>query len=141
MFRSATELAELVRGGELTARELVEASLRRIHELQPVVNAFTHVAHESALAAAWDIGPGDPRPFAGVPIAIKDNRPVTGMPITMCSDLFAAVVPRHDAFRVRRIREAGFVIVGKTPLPEMGIPPPTEPRRFGPTRNPWALHP
>ncbi|MBV9422590.1 MAG: amidase, partial [Solirubrobacterales bacterium] len=49
MFRPATELAELVRAGELTARELVESSLRRIDELQPKINAFTHVAHESAL--------------------------------------------------------------------------------------------
>jgi amidase len=74
-----------------------------------------------------------------VPIAIKDNRPVAGMPITMCSNLFENVVPRHDAFLVRRLRDAGFVIVGKTALPEMGILPTTESRRFGPTHNPWAL--
>jgi amidase len=139
LFRPAAELAALIRSGELGSRELVEVSLGRIDELQPTVNAFTHVAHESALAAADQIGPGDPRPFAGVPIAIKDNRPVAGMPITMCSDLFGDLVPRHDAFLVRRLRDAGFVIVGKTTLPEMGILPTTESRRFGPTRNPWAL--
>jgi amidase len=133
------ELAALVRSGELGATELVQASLRRIDALDPEINAFTHVAHEQALAAAAEIGPGDPRPFAGVPIAIKDNRAVAGMPITMCSDLFGDVIPRHDAFCVRRIREAGFVIVGKTTLPEMGILPTTESRRFGPTRNPWSL--
>jgi amidase len=135
--RSAIELAGLIRAGELTSPELVEASLRRIDELQPAINAFTHVAHESALAAAAEVGAGDGRPFAGVPIAIKDNRPVAGMPITMCSDLFRDVVPQHDAHLVRRLREAGFVIVGKTTLPEMGILPTTESRRFGPTRNPW----
>jgi amidase len=139
LFRSAIELAALVRSGELEARDLVEASLRRIDELQPTINAFTHVAHDSALSAAADIRPGDPRPFAGVPIAVKDNRPVKGMPLTMCSDLFGDFVPDHDAFLVRRLRDAGFVIVGKTALPEMGILPTTEPRRFGPTRNPWAL--
>jgi amidase len=137
--RPAIELAALVRSGELGATELVQASLRRIDELDPGINAFTHVAHDRALAAAAEIGPGDPRPFAGVPIAIKDNRAVAGMPITMCSDLFGGVVPRHDAFCVRRIREAGFVIVGKTTLPEMGILPTTESRRFGPTHNPWSL--
>jgi amidase len=139
LFRSATELADLVRSGEVAARELVEASLRRIDELQPTINAFTYVAAESAPAAAAEIGAGDPRPFAGVPIAVKDNRPVAGMPITMCSDLFGNLVADHDAFLVRRLREAGFVIVGKTTLPEMGILPTTESRRFGPTLNPWAL--
>jgi amidase len=139
MFRSAAELAELVRSGECSATALVQESLSRIDELEPTINAFTHVARESALAAASEIEPGDPRPFAGVPIAIKDNRAVDGMPLTMCSDLFGDFVPHHDSFLVRRIREAGFVIVGKTTLPEMGILPTTESRRFGPTRNPWAL--
>jgi amidase len=136
--RPALELAALIRSGELSARQLVEESLAEIERLEPAVNAFTHVAAESALATAAGIGSGDPRPFAGVPIAVKDNRAVAGMPITMGSDLFTGVVPRHDSFSVRRLRDAGFVIVGKTTLPEMGILPTTETRRFGPTRNPWA---
>jgi amidase len=139
LTRSALELAALVRRGEVTARELVEAALSRIEALDGEVGAFTHVAADAALAAADEVEAGDPRPFAGVPIAIKDNRAVAGMPITMCSDLFSDVVPRHDSFLVRRLREAGFVIVGKTKLPEMGILPTTEPRRFGPARNPWDL--
>jgi amidase len=129
----------MVRSGELSASELVQTSLRRIDELEPKINAFTHVAHEAAVAAAAEIAPGDPRPFAGVPIAVKDNRPVAGMPLTMCSDLFGDFVPGHDSFFVRRLRDAGFVIVGKTALPEMGILPTTESRRFGATHNPWAL--
>jgi amidase len=137
MRRSVLELAALVRVGDISAPELVEASLRRIDELEPKINAFTHVAHESALAAAEAIEPDDARPFAGVPIAIKDNRSVTGMPLTMGSDAFGEFVAGRDAFLVRRLREAGFVIVGKTSMPEMGILPTTEPRRFGPTRNPW----
>jgi amidase len=139
MFRSPAELAELVRSGELSATELTETSLQRIDELEPAINAFTHVAHESALAAAATISAEDPRPFAGVPIAIKDNRAVAGMPLTVCSDLFGDFVTPHDAYFVRRLREAGFVIVGKTALPEMGILPTTESRRHGPTRNPWDL--
>ena len=139
LARSALELAELVRSGELSAGELVQASLRRIDELEPQIHAFTHVAREAALAAAAEIGPGDPRPFAGVPIAIKDNRAVAGMPLTMCSDLFGDRVVDRDSYCVRRMREAGFVIVGKTAMPEMGILPTTESRRFGPTSNPWDL--
>jgi amidase len=139
LTRPAVELAALVRSGELTAVELVQASLDRIDALQPTVNAFTHVAHESALTTARGISAGDARPFAGVPIAVKDNRAVDGMPLTMCSDLFGDYVARGDAYLVRRLREAGFVIVGKTTLPENGILPTTESRRFGPTVNPWAL--
>jgi amidase len=137
LFRPASELSELVRKGELSARELVETSLDRIDALDPTINAFTHVAHDQALETAGQISSGDQRPFAGVPIAIKDNRMVAGMPLTNCSDLFGDFVPGQDAFLVRRLREAGFVIVGKTTLPEMGILPTTESRRFGPTRNPW----
>src|SRR5947209_6344948 len=123
MLGTAIELAEQVRSGEVSARELVEASLRRIDELDPRINAFTFVAGDQALAEAGRVAGGDPRPFAGVPVAVKDNRPVAGMPLTMGSDLWADVVPGHDAFLVRRLREAGFVIVGKTSLPEMGILP------------------
>lgn len=61
------------------------------------------------------------------------------MPITNGSDLFGDVTPPYDAFCVRRLREAGFVIVGKTALPEFGILPTTESRRHGPTRNPWDV--
>jgi amidase len=139
MRRSAVVLADLVRSGELSARELVGQSLAAIEGRDPQINAFTYVAAESALAAADAIGPGDPRPFAGVPIAIKDNRHVAGMPITNGSDLFDDVVSPFDAYCVRRLREAGFVIVGKTALPELGILPTTESRRHGPTQNPWAL--
>jgi amidase len=138
LTRPAVELAELIRCGELSAVELVQASLDRIDALQPTINAFTHVAHESALQTARAISAGDPRPFAGVPIAVKDNRAVAGMPLTMCSDLFGAYVARGDAYLVRRLRDAGFVIVGKTTLPENGILPTTESRRSGPTANPWA---
>jgi amidase len=139
LFRPAAELAGLVRSGELSARELVETSLNRIEALDGRVGAFTHVAYEQALAEADAIAPGDERPFAGVPIAVKDNRAVAGMPLTMGSDLFGDFTPRADAFLVRRLRAAGFVIVGKTNLPEMGILPTTEPRRHGPSRNPWDL--
>jgi len=139
LFRPVTELAALVRAGELSARELVAASLERIDALDGAINAFTHVDADGALAAAAAIAPGDPRPFAGVPIAIKDNRPVAGMPLTCGADLFGDVAPPFDAAFVRRLRDAGFVIVGKTALPEYGILPTTESRRNGPTRNPWDL--
>jgi amidase len=139
LFRPASELAELVRSSEITARELVSASLERIEALDGQINAFTHVDADGALATADAIGAGDERPFAGVPIAIKDNQPVAGMPLTFCADLFGDLVAPFDAAFVGRLRDAGFVIVGKTALPEYGILPSTESRRNGPTRNPWDL--
>jgi amidase len=140
LYRSATELARLVRSGEVSSRELVEASLARIEDVDPRVNAFTLVDRDGALAAADAIRAGDERPFAGVPIGIKDlTAPVAGLVMSQGSELFGDYTPDYDAYLVRRIREAGFVIVGKTSSPELGIIPVTEPRRFGPTRNPWNL--
>src|SRR5215208_8142915 len=138
--RPATELARLVRSGELTSRELVEASLERIEALDGRVNAFCHLHADEALGAADAIGPGDPRPFAGVPIAMKTEIPVAGSPLTMGSRLFGDFTPAHDAFAARRLlRDAGGGMVGRTSMPELGIMPVTEPTRFGPTRNPWDL--
>jgi amidase len=138
LFRPATELAALVRSGEVSSRELVEESLQRIDELDGEINAFTYVDSDGALAAADAVASGDERPFAGVPIAIKDlGVAVAGWPLTNCSDLYPDYVPDYDSFVVRRLREAGFVFVGRTASPEFGIVPVTEPRRFGPTRNPW----
>ncbi|MDO8213718.1 amidase [Conexibacter sp. CPCC 206217] len=139
LFRPVHELAALVRAGEISASELVGASLERIDALDGQLNAFTHVDADGALATAAAIGPDDPRPFAGVPIAIKDNRPVAGMPITLGSRLLGGLTPPFDAVLVQRLRRAGFVIVGKTALPEFGILPTTESALHGPTRNPWDL--
>jgi amidase len=137
MHRPVTELAALVKSGEVTSTELVTASLERIEALQPALNAFIHIDADAALAAAEQIGADDPRPFAGVPIAMKDTTSVAGMPSTWGSDMFGDYVPGHDSFVTRRIRDAGFVLVGKTNMPELGILPVSEPRRFGPARNPW----
>src|ERR671913_548926 len=137
LFRPAPELAELIRSGELTSVELVGAALERIEALQPTLNAFVHLDADGALAAAEQIDADDPRPFAGVPIAMKDTTSVAGMPYTMASDMFGDFVPGHDSFVTRRIRDAGFVLVGKTNMPELGILPVSEPRRFGAVRNPW----
>jgi amidase len=137
LFKPASELATLIHTGQISSTELVTFALERIEALQPTINAFAHVDAEGALAAAESVGAGDARPFAGVPIAVKDTAPVAGMPYTLGSDLFGDFVPATDAYLVRRLRDAGFVIVGKTSLPEFGILPVSEPRRFGPVRNPW----
>jgi amidase len=137
MFRGATELAALVRAGDVSARELVQAAFARIEELNGQLNAFVDLDPEGALAAADSIRPGDERPFAGVPTAVKNNRPVRDMRLTYGCELMEHYVPDYDHNVTRRLRDAGFIIVGTTTLPEYGILPTTEARLFGPTRNPW----
>jgi amidase len=139
MFRPVGELAGMVRSGEVSARELVAVSLGRIEELNPECNAFVQIDAERALATAAEIRPGDERPFAGVPIAIKNNRAVQGLRLTEGCSLMREHVASRDHNITRRLRAAGFVIVGTTTLPEYGILPVTEARIFGPTRNPWDL--
>ena len=111
----------------------------RIEELNPALNAFVEVDDEGALATADAIGAGDERPFAGVPVAVKNNRPVKGMRLTYGCRLMEAYVADYDHNVTSRLRDAGFVIVGTTTLPEYGILPVSEARIFGPTRNPWDL--
>jgi amidase len=136
-FPSAVEIAELVRSGAAGPREVVEASLRRIEALDPTLNAFIEVDGDRALADAAKV---DVRaPFAGVPIAIKGNVGAEGWTLNSGSKFLAGNRADHSAYLVHRLREAGFVIVGVTNLPEFAILPTTEPRFTGPTRNPWGL--
>jgi amidase len=136
LTRPATELAALIHRGEISSRALVEAALEQV-AANAHLNAFTLVDAEAALAAADAVQPGDPRPFAGVPTAVKELNAVAGQRLTMASDLFGDYVAPYDDFVVRRIRDAGFISIGRTAAPELGIVPATEPRRFGATRNPW----
>jgi amidase len=138
LFRPVDELAGLVRSGEVSSRELVQESLDRIEALNPQLNAFVDVFAEEALAAADAVRPGDERPLAGVPIAIKNNTPVAGKRLTFASNFFGDFVAPFDAALVERLRDrGGAIVVGTTTLPELGIQPATETRRFGATRNPW----
>jgi amidase len=135
---SAVEQAALVRSGEISARELVEASLRQIERVNPTVNAFVTLCAERALVEAEAVTAGDPRPLCGVPLGLKDLLSATaGVPTSEGSGGFGDWVADHDAAHVRRLREAGAIVVGKTNTPEMGLRPVTESERFGPTRNPW----
>jgi amidase len=137
-FASALEQARLVRQGEVTSRELVELSLARIAQLDPQLNAFVTVCADEALARAEEIDAGAlEAPFAGVPIGVKDLTPTAGVRTTYSSRAFADNTPDFDTAVVRRLRDAGFVIVGKTNTPEFGTTAFTESDLNGATRNPW----
>ena len=137
-FLPAVEQARLVSGRDVSSVELVETYLERIERLDPALNSFVTVCGEEALAAARaaDESAGD-GPFHGVPIAVKDLTATAGILTTYSSRAFAENVPDFDTAVVRRIREAGFVIVGKTNTPEFGTTAFTESELNGATRNPW----
>ncbi len=138
-FLSAVEQARLVQDGQASSSELVEHCLARIGELDPALNAFVTVCAEDARAEAARIdgGSGD-QPFRGVPIAIKDLAATAGIRTAFSSHAYADYVPDFDTAVVRRLRDAGFVIVGKTNTPEFGTIAFTESDLNGATHNPWA---
>jgi len=133
----ATAQAELVRTGEATAVELVEAAIRRIEALNPTLNAVVTPIFDRALDAAHVVPAG---PFGGVPYLLKDLAcEMSGVRFTEGSRFLAGNISTFDQELVIRLREAGLVIVGKTNTPEFGLAPACEPVLFGPTRNPWDV--
>jgi Asp-tRNA(Asn)/Glu-tRNA(Gln) amidotransferase A subunit family amidase len=122
----------------------VSASLERVHELQPVLNAFTVVLDDQAMAAARSadetVRAGGPAPpLLGVPVSVKDHIWMSGVPATNGSLALRDFVPSEDAVPVARLRAAGAVIVGKTNNPEFCYRGFTDNLVHGLTRNPWDL--
>jgi len=131
-------LAALVRSGAVSPADLVEACVARIELLNPQLNAVIHPMFEQARRAAR--APIPDGPFAGVPFLLKDLvSTVAGEPFRCGSRFLDGYVAPADSEVVRRYREAGLILAGKTNTPEFGLTPFTEPARFGPTRNPWSL--
>ena len=138
----ATALSDLLTEGKVTPRALLEQSLARLDRFEPTLNCFTHVDRAGALASAEAatqrqaagrrIGPLD-----DIPISIKDNLLVEGMPARWGSLLFRDNIPPQDDICVERLRAAGAVIIGKTTTPEFALMGRTESRLSGITRNPW----
>jgi amidase len=140
---SASELAGLVRQREISARELIYATLAQIERVNPSLNAVVTlnpraiddaVAIDARLARGEDVGP-----LAGLPVGIKDVTQVGGLRTTFGSPLYSDYVPDEDALVVQRLRAAGAVIVGKTNCPEFAAGGNTFNDVFGRTRNPWDL--
>ncbi|HZV96232.1 MAG TPA: amidase family protein [Candidatus Nitrosocosmicus sp.] len=137
-------LARQIRTRAISPVALVDAVLRRIEALQPTVNAFITVTADEAREAARRaeaavMAGGDLGPFHGVPFSVKDLLFTQGIRTTMGSLIFVDQVPAEDAVPVRRLREAGAILIGKTTTPEFGHKPLTDSPLFGATRNPWDL--
>ena len=131
----ATALAELVKKGEASPRELVELSFRRLDEVEPKLHAFTAERHEQALLEAENGGNGI---FGGVPVALKNiSQALAGERLSAGSKLLADSRPERDSHFVARLKVAGFIPIGHTNTPEFGLKNISEPELFGPTHNPW----
>lgn len=140
----AWQLAERLRRKEVSARELLDAFLGRIDQLNPVLNAIVTLdevgARKAASAADQAAAEGCwTGPLHGMPIAIKDTHETQGMRTTFGSVLFTDNVPGRDAPHVRRLRDAGAIVIGKTNTAEFAAGSQTFNRVFGATRNPYAL--
>lgn len=144
VYLPASEAAARIKSGHLSSVELVEAVLRRIERLQPVLNAFTHIRADDALAEAKRADDAVHRkralqPLHGVPVSIKDSVPMAGVVSTSGSRLLRDYIPAADAVSVERLRAAGAIIVGRTNAPEFVWRGSTDNRLFGETRNPWDI--
>jgi amidase len=140
VFAGPARQAELVAAGDVSPRALVDACLERIERLDPRINAFRVVLADQARAEADRLEGAERagRPLYGVPVAVKDDMDLAGEPTLFGTRL---LLPRaeRDSEIVRRLREAGAIVIGKTNVPELTIWPWTESAARGVTRNPWNL--
>lgn len=141
-FKSAVEIARLVRSGEVSPLEVVEETLRRIGEWNPPLNAFVTMrpdeAMEEARTMTESLAAGrDPGILGGVPMGVKDLEDVTGMVTSFGSVPFKDHRAAKDSTQVERLRKAGAIVVGKTNTPEFGYTGFTKNLLYGVTRNPW----
>ena len=141
---SIAEASDLLRRKEISPVDLTKACLARIEQLNPTINAFITVMHDSALtqarAAEDEIRAGKWRgPLHGIPIGLKDLIDTAGVKTTCGSALFKDRVPTEDAEIVRRLKDAGAVLIGKQNMQEFAYGGTSTSSHFGPVRNPWDI--
>src|SRR5436305_5048500 len=143
-YEDATTMAALIASKQLSSREVVQAHLDRISEVNPRINAIVTLLTDDALRAAdaadAAVRSGDPvGPLHGVPFTVKDCLDTTGVPTQCGSRIFAGMVPDKDATAVARVKAAGGILLAKTNLPEFSASTETDNLVTGRTNNPWNL--
>ncbi len=139
---TAVELAGQIKSGKTTAVEAMEAVIANIDSKEEELNCYVTFDREAALSAAKEaqkkIEAGElTGPLAGVPIAIKDNMCTEGVLTTCSSKILGNFIPQFSSKAVKRIEEAGAVVIGKTNMDEFAMGSTTETSAYGPTKNPW----
>ncbi len=140
---SCAEASSLLQSREITARQLTEAYLQRIEEIDPKVKAYITVTAEMALEMAEEadrlISGGEAGPLTGIPLGIKDVLCTKGVPTTCASRMLERFIPPYDATVIERLKGMGAVILGKLNMDEFAMGSSTENSAFHPTYNPWDL--
>src|ERR1700724_2950574 len=138
--RPIAEIGAALRGGETSARELTQASLNRIAEVDKRLGAFLtttpELAFEAAEAAELAVASGTAGPLAGIPLAIKDVLCLRGVETTAGSKMLAGFIPPYTATTVQRALDAGAVPIGKTNCDELAMGSSNENSAYGPVHNP-----
>jgi Asp-tRNA(Asn)/Glu-tRNA(Gln) amidotransferase A subunit family amidase len=142
-YITATEALELFRGRELSPVELIEATIAQAERVEPVVNALCHQFFDEALTQARAAeqryaGKGEPpRPLEGIPLAIKEEEPVAGQPLTQGSLIYKDQIAEHSSAFAQRQLDSGAIVHARTTAPEFSCSGFTQSRIWGVTRNPW----
>ena len=139
---TALELSQKIRDGEISVKETVDIYREQIEKMEPQVHAFLSVDENRLASRVQEVEEGIKNgsysgPLAGVPIAVKDNICTKGQKTTCASKILENFVPAFDAEAVKRLEDAGMIVLGKTNMDEFAMGSTTETSAFGVTKNPW----
>src|SRR5258708_6478709 len=141
---AAEELARRVRAREVSAAEALDSALARTARVEPLIHAYLEIFEDAARARAQEVdrlvtAGADPGPLAGVPVVLKDNLSVAGHRLTCASRILEGYVAPYTATAVRRLLDAGAVIVGRANMDEFAMGSSCENSAYQTTRNPWDV--